>query len=48
MCQALVLQWLNKTNKVPNSQGAYILMQDIKTLNKSTNVFQVVTNVLKK
>ena len=48
MCQALGIQWLNKINKVPNPKGAYILMWNTKALNKSTNVFHVVTNVLKK
>lgn len=47
MCQALRIQWVNKTNKVPNPQGAYILMWEVKTLNTSTNVFEVVTNFLK-
>lgn len=32
MCQALGIQWLNETNKVPNPQGAPILMQGIKIL----------------
>lgn len=48
MCQALLIQYLEKTNKVPKSQGAYILMWERKQLSKSRNVFQAVGNVLKK
>lgn len=47
MCWALRIPWLKKTNKVPNPQGAYILMWKTEMLNKSTSVFEVVTNVLK-
>lgn len=39
-------QWLKEKNKVPNPQGAYILMWERKIL-KSKSLFQGMTNILK-